>query len=91
MKPSGCDSRAAEFSQQPQASLAWEQGNLLPRPRDRCISRWPVGAPPCLGLDRFGRIIDRRRAGEAGFSEYLAKPVDPAQSLTIVADLVERA
>ena len=34
MKPSGCESRAAEFSQQPRASLAWERGNPFLRSVD---------------------------------------------------------
>jgi hypothetical protein len=34
VKPGGCEARAAEFSRQPQASLAWKRGNPLLRSVD---------------------------------------------------------
>ena len=44
---------------------------------------------PALALTAFARADDRRRALEAGFDEHLAKPVDPEQLLTVVAQLAQ--
>jgi CheY-like chemotaxis protein len=45
---------------------------------------------PALAMTALAGDTDRRRTGEAGFTEYLTKPVDPTQLLKIVAQLVER-
>jgi two-component system CheB/CheR fusion protein len=44
---------------------------------------------PALALTAFARADDRRRALEAGFDEHLAKPVDPEELLTVVAQLAQ--
>ena len=39
----------------------------------------PTNATPIVALTAFGRPEDRRHALEAGFDEYLKKPVDPSE------------
>jgi two-component system CheB/CheR fusion protein len=45
---------------------------------------------PALALTAFARADDRRRALDAGFDEHLAKPADPEQLISIVAQLAQR-
>lgn len=45
---------------------------------------------PALALTAFARTEDRQRAFEAGFTEHMAKPVDPAKLVTTVARLYQR-
>lgn len=42
---------------------------------------------PALALTAFARTEDRQRAFDAGFSEHLAKPVDPAKLVMTIARL----
>jgi CheY-like chemotaxis protein len=42
---------------------------------------------PAVALTAFARIEDRVRALAAGFQMHVAKPVEPAELLTIVASL----
>ncbi len=48
-------------------------------------SRWRAPAAKLLALTGYGRDEDRRAALKAGFDGHLAKPVDPARLLDIVA------
>ena len=48
----------------------------------------PRGALPAIALTAFTRSEDRRRALEAGFARHVAKPVDPAELVAVVASLM---
>jgi PAS domain S-box-containing protein len=48
------------------------------------------GNVPALALTAFARSDDRRRAIGAGFHMHLAKPVEPAELVTVVASLAKR-
>lgn len=48
------------------------------------------GQIPALALTAFARSDDRRRAINAGFHMHLAKPVEPAELVTVVASLARR-
>jgi signal transduction histidine kinase len=39
-----------------------------------------------VAVTGYARIVDRRRALEAGFQAHLAKPVDPAELVAVIAD-----
>ena len=54
------------------------------RPREK------GGHVPALALTAFARSDDRRRAISAGFHMHLAKPVEPAELVTVVASLARR-
>ncbi len=45
---------------------------------------------PALALTAFARSDDRRRAISAGFHMHLAKPVEPAELVTVVSSLASR-
>ena len=48
------------------------------------------GKMPAIALTAYGRIEDRLRALDAGFSTHLPKPVDPAQLTMVVASMAGR-
>jgi signal transduction histidine kinase/DNA-binding response OmpR family regulator len=48
------------------------------------------GRTPAVALTAYGRMEDRLRALSAGYSRHVAKPVDPAELLTLVASLAGR-
>jgi CheY-like chemotaxis protein len=48
------------------------------------------GAIPAAALSAFARSEDRRRAIMAGFQTHVAKPVEPAELVAIVASLAGR-
>jgi len=52
--------------------------------------RLAAKALPAVALTAFARSEDRRRALLAGFQTHVAKPVDPAELVAVVASLVER-
>lgn len=56
----------------------------------RLRSREKGGHVPALALTAFARSDDRRRAISAGFHMHLAKPVEPAELVTVVASLARR-
>lgn len=56
------------------------------RSRDDCSG----GHVPALALTAFARSDDRRRAIGAGFHMHLAKPVEPAELVTVVSSLAKR-
>jgi CheY-like chemotaxis protein len=41
-----------------------------------------------IAISAYARPIDRRRALEAGFHWHLAKPVEPAELVSLIASLV---
>jgi CheY-like chemotaxis protein len=47
-------------------------------------------ALPAVALTAFARSDDRKRALLAGFQSHVAKPVDPAELVAVIASLVER-
>ncbi|QDV38960.1 PAS domain S-box protein [Tautonia plasticadhaerens] len=53
-------------------------------------SRVAAKTLPAVALTAFARSEDRRRALLAGFQTHVAKPVDPAELVAVVASLVER-
>ncbi|MGI4843618.1 MAG: MHYT domain-containing protein [Janthinobacterium lividum] len=50
-----------------------------------------VAAVPAIALTAFSRREDQQRALEAGFDEYLAKPLPPALLLQTVVGMAERS
>jgi CheY-like chemotaxis protein len=48
------------------------------------------GAIPAIALTAFTRQDDRNKAMQAGFNDYLAKPVEPASLLAHIAQAVSR-
>jgi hypothetical protein len=49
------------------------------------------GRVPALALTAYASAEDRRRAVAAGYQRHLAKPVDPADLVEAVTELVDRA
>ena len=45
------------------------------------------GRTPAAALTAYGRLEDRMRALSAGFQLHVAKPVDPAELVAVVATL----
>lgn len=66
-----------------------EDGYALIR-RVRALDAEQGGQVPALALTAFARSDDRRRAIGAGFHMHLAKPVEPAELVTVVASLARR-
>lgn len=56
----------------------------------RALSMESGGHVPALALTAFARSDDRRRAIGAGFHMHLAKPVEPAELVTVVSSLAHR-
>lgn len=59
----------------------------------RAIRAMPTGSGndlPALALSAFARSEDRRRAMLAGFQTHVAKPVEPAELIAVVASLAGR-
>ncbi len=48
------------------------------------------GNVPAVALSAFARSEDRRRAMMSGFQTHVAKPVEPAELLAVVASLAGR-
>jgi CheY-like chemotaxis protein len=51
----------------------------------RARPRSEGGSIPAIALTAFARPEDRRRALHAGFQVHLAKPVEPAELVAVVA------
>ena len=60
--------------------------DLIRQVRGRAAAR----ALPAVALTAFARPEDRRRALLAGFQTHVAKPVDPAELVAVVASLAGR-
>ncbi len=56
----------------------------------RSLDRENGGRIPAVALTAFARSGDRRRAISAGFHMHLAKPIEPAELVTVVASLAGR-
>jgi CheY-like chemotaxis protein len=50
----------------------------------------PVRRVPAVALSAFARMEDRQRALLSGFQMHLAKPIAPAELITVVASLAGR-
>ena len=53
----------------------------------RSLSHQEGGNVPAVALTAYSRPEDAQRALDAGFQRHVAKPVDPAELIRIVADL----
>jgi CheY-like chemotaxis protein len=49
-----------------------------------------VGSLPAVALTAYARASDRERALEAGFLDYVVKPVDPGELVKIIVSVIER-
>ncbi|WP_437645643.1 PAS domain-containing protein [Sorangium sp. So ce362] len=56
----------------------------------RAAGRDEIRAIPAVALTAYARIEDQRRALAAGFQKHVAKPIDPAALVKVVADLAGR-
>ena len=56
----------------------------------RSLDAEVAGKVPAVALTAYGRAEDRHRSISAGFSMHVAKPVDPAELVAIVASLAGR-
>jgi NO-binding membrane sensor protein with MHYT domain/CheY-like chemotaxis protein len=56
--------------------------------RIRCRSAGAGGAIPAIALTAFTRQDDRNRAMQAGFNDYLAKPVEPGSLVSHIVHAV---
>ena len=45
-------------------------------------------SPVAVAVTAYARSVDRRRALEAGFQRYLAKPIEPSELVAAIASLV---
>ena len=48
------------------------------------------GNTPAIALTAYARVEDRLRAFQAGYQMYIAKPVEPAELVAVIASLLER-
>jgi CheY-like chemotaxis protein len=55
------------------------------RQRDAATGR----RTPAAALTAFARVEDRERALEAGFDEYITKPVNPTTLVATIANLLQ--
>jgi PAS domain S-box-containing protein len=63
-----------------------EDGYSLIR-RIRALPRDRGGAVPAVAITAYGRMEDRIRSLASGYQQYLAKPMEPAELITIIATL----
>ncbi len=66
-----------------------EDGYALIR-KVRALSAESGGRVPAAALTAYAREEDRQRVLEAGFQMHVAKPVEPAELITMVASLAGR-
>ncbi|HEX8559694.1 MAG TPA: ATP-binding protein [Pyrinomonadaceae bacterium] len=84
LEGAGCDVLVSDIG------MPTEDGySLIGRVRERDARR---GArTPSVALTAYAREEDRARSLSAGFDAHLAKPVEPAELLAVVAELARRA
>jgi PAS domain S-box-containing protein len=58
--------------------------------RLRAMSDPAIAGVPAIALTAYAREEDRRRALDAGFQSHVAKPVEPAELVRVVAELLQR-
>jgi signal transduction histidine kinase/CheY-like chemotaxis protein len=66
-----------------------EDGYALIR-RVRTLSPLRGGDVPAVAVTAYGRVEDRVRLLAAGYNVHIAKPVDPAELIAVVANLVKQ-
>ena len=66
-----------------------EDGFSLIR-RIRALPREEGGRTPAVALTAYARLEDRTRALRAGFNSHVAKPVEPAELLAVLASVTSR-
>ena len=66
-----------------------EDGYSLIR-RVRALGPEDGGDTPAVALTAYARAEDRVKAVMAGFQHHVAKPVEPAELITMVASLCKR-
>jgi PAS domain S-box-containing protein len=59
--------------------------------RVRALGRDKGGNVPSIALTAYARAEDRMKAMLAGFEQYLVKPVEPAELITVVSILAARS
>ncbi len=69
--------------------LPGEDGYALLR-RVRTLPIEQGGAIPAVAVTAYARVEDRLRALQAGFQMHVAKPVEPAELVTVLASVVGR-
>ena len=67
-----------------------EDGFALMR-RVRALPDHRGGRVPAVALTAYARAVDRQQAILAGYDIHIGKPVDPAELVTVVANLAARA
>jgi CheY-like chemotaxis protein len=67
--------------------LPGEDGYSLIR-KLRALPREQGGHIPAAALTAYARVEDRRKALDAGFMMHVAKPVEPAELLAVVSNLM---
>jgi CheY-like chemotaxis protein len=70
--------------------LPGEDGYALLR-RIRAMHSSAMNTLPAVALTAYARASDRERALAAGFVQYVVKPVDPAELVSVVASVLETA
>jgi hypothetical protein len=69
--------------------LPGEDGYAVLR-RVRTLPIEQGGAIPAVAVTAYARVEDRLRALQAGFQMHVAKPVEPAELVTVLASVVGR-
>jgi CheY-like chemotaxis protein len=67
--------------------LPGENGYAVLR-RVRTLPVEQGGAIPAVAVTAYARVEDRLRALQAGFQMHVAKPVEPAELITVLASVV---
>jgi CheY-like chemotaxis protein len=70
-------------------AMPGEDGYSLIR-RLRVLEKNQESALPAVALSAYARSDDRTKAIRSGFQNHLAKPVEPAELLTVVSSLAGR-
>ncbi|HEX7313812.1 MAG TPA: PAS domain S-box protein [Pyrinomonadaceae bacterium] len=83
LEGAGCDVLLSDIA------MPDEDGySLIGRVRGHAVAR--VKETPAVALTAYARDEDRERSLAAGFNAYLPKPVEPAELLALLAELVKR-
>jgi PAS domain S-box-containing protein len=67
-----------------------EDGYMLIR-QVRALSPEQGGRIPAIALTAYARTEDRIKALSSGFQSHVPKPVEPAEFITVVANLIDRS
>ena len=53
----------------------------------RVLANPQIPRPIAVAVTAYARTVDRRRALDAGFDWHLAKPIEPAELVAVIASL----